>query len=396
MVQSSLGSGPRCDPVSMEPDGDAGVHAPDFGHLSFASSPSVMSTPRPQRKTFAELLPQLFLFPLLIVTVLVMVWLLFAASAQDNRGIEELLADIQSGGQHSRKQDTYALAQKAIEVSKEGKHFSASQTRLLLAMLETEKDPKMLEFVTMALGSAGEPNLSLPAMQEMALAETQPEAARMNAVRALGLGRHGKADRAASVLLQVVRRNADAGSWEFRWNALAALANLHSQAAVEPLKSALEDPRRELRWSAACWLAQVYDDKSGMAILRQLLDWKHMDGQVGDNGRALLHEQKEHYMLMALEAIARLEGPAARDVIEEKTRDARSPKVRNAALKLVQSLGPRASLSGRKSGAFQLARQRWSWTDSARMKIQGRIREDLVLFSMVPEEFIAKNNRGSV
>ncbi|MBI4606351.1 MAG: hypothetical protein HY721_30670, partial [Planctomycetes bacterium] len=48
-----------------------------------------MAAQRPHRKSFAQLFPQLFLFPLLIATVGVLVYLFFIASAQDTRSVEE-------------------------------------------------------------------------------------------------------------------------------------------------------------------------------------------------------------------------------------------------------------------------------------------------------------------
>ena len=53
-----------------------------------------------RRPTFGEQLPQLFLFPLLIVVVGTMVYLFFIASGKDQRTIPELIADIETGGEH--------------------------------------------------------------------------------------------------------------------------------------------------------------------------------------------------------------------------------------------------------------------------------------------------------
>ena len=305
--------------------------------------------PSAERKTFFQLFPQLFLFPLLIVTVAVLVWLLFVASAQDNRSVAELISDLQVGGAHARKQDAYTLAQKAKATTGKDEYFSAENTRQLLALVDqVEKrgdDPELLKFLTLAVGRAGRPEMTVPVMTRLALDETSPPEARVQATWALGLSR---SPQAAETLMKVVEMHSDAASWEFRWNALAGLSNLGEPDAQPLLRRALEDPRRELRWSAACWLANVFNDASGVDTLRSLVDWSFLDEQRGEQGQLLTHEQKEGYLLQALEGLARVQGEGALDVIEEKASEDRSPKVRNAALKLKGEI-----LAGRENGVAE-------------------------------------------
>ena len=292
-----------------------------------------------QQKTFFELLPQLFLFPLLIVTVCVLVWLLFIASAQDNRSADQLVSDLQSGGSHGRKQDAYALAMKARELSEDGKYFSADVTRQLLAFVARERqlaeDPEFLEFLVMAVGRAGAPAQSIPVMTGLALDLEAPPQARMWAVRALGLS---GTPTASSSLLLVLASHREPRDWEFRWNALAGLVNLRSPAAVEHLQRALQETRRELRWSAACWLAMAYSDGEGRSLLEDLTDWAFLDQQVGEDGKQLTHEQKEKYMMMALEGLVRLDGRDALPLLRAKSEERRSPGVQDLALRLIENL----------------------------------------------------------
>jgi HEAT repeat protein len=292
-----------------------------------------------QQKTFLELLPQLFLFPLLIVTVCVLVWLLFIASAQDNRSAEELVSDLQSGGSHGRKQDAYALALKARELSQDGQYFSADVTRQLLAFVARERqlaeDPEFLEFLVMAVGRAGDPAQSVPVMTGLALDPATPPQARIWAVRALGLS---GASTAGSSLLLVLASHREAGDWEFRWNALAGLVNLRSPAAVEHLRRALQETRRELRWSAACWLAMTYSDGEGRSVLEDLTDWAFLDQQMGEDSNQLTLQQKEKYMMMALEGLVRLDGRGALPLLKAKREERRSPGVQDLVLRLIGNL----------------------------------------------------------
>ena len=303
-----------------------------------------------ERKSFLELVPQLFLFPLIIVTIGVLVYLLFIASAQDNRTVEELIADLQSGGAHGRRQDAYTLSQRAIDIRSRGDYFTDAATRSLLSMVEKGEsggDPELFQFLTLAAGSAGRPELTVPAMVRISRSEASPEKARMYAVRALGLSRPAESaspevrqamEEAAMALREVVARHDEPEAWEFRWNALAGLANLRRREAVPLLHGALGEARREIRWSAACWLATFFQDGEGASTLEQLVDWDYLDGEIGDHRRELTAQEKEYYMLMALEGLVRLRGREAAPLLEEKARDRRSLKVRNSALKLKEEV----------------------------------------------------------
>ena len=92
-------------------DGEINTHAAGDDMDPGGEPPRAVSVaPRKGGKSFLELFPQLFLFPFLIVIVLVMVWVFFGAIAKDNRSVADLLRDIQVGSGHSRLQDAEALA----------------------------------------------------------------------------------------------------------------------------------------------------------------------------------------------------------------------------------------------------------------------------------------------
>jgi hypothetical protein len=291
------------------------------------------------RKTFFELFPQLFLFPLVIVTVCVLVWLFFVASSQDNRSVDELITDIQSGGAHGRKQDAYSLALKAREFAADGKHFSPGNTRQLISFLQRERrldeDSELLEFLVMAVGRAGDPSLSVPLMSEIAVSETDRPQAAVWAVRALGLSGSSEA---AVTLREVIAKRSQPDDWEFRWNALAGLTNLRDPAVVPLLEETLNERRRELRWSAACWLASVFSSDAGRRVLSSLVEWDFLDEQIGEHGQGLTFEQKEKYMLMALEGLVRLDGRGTLELLRRKSQEKRSLQVRNLALERIEEL----------------------------------------------------------
>lgn len=286
-------------------------------------------------KSFGQLFPQLFLFPLLLVTVGVLVWLFFIASAQDNRSVEDMISDMESGGAHARAQDAYALALKANDLSQKGEFFSAESTRRIFSLLERLKDEENLtEFLTLALGGAGTPEISLPLMIKMALApETAPKA-RLNAVYALGLS--GSPD-AVEPFREVIDRFVGPEEWKLRWVALGGLARLRHASAIPYLRKALGDPHREVSWGAACWLANYFQDSGGVETLRKLLDWHFLDGERGSQNEELLPEEKEKFMVEALQGLYCVEKENALDLVKEKSRDPRSYKVQNAAHQILSA-----------------------------------------------------------
>ncbi len=290
---------------------------------------------RVDRPTFSELFPQLFLFPLVIVVVCVLVYLLFVASGKDSRDIRQLIIDIESGGELARKQDAYSLA---VEVRNMGPQETLDEelTRKLLGLREQfGEEAEFAKYITLALGRVGDPTLTLPLMRELA---TQPRIdpdQRITAVTALGLMLHTPS--ASEVLVQVVEAYPGPDDWELRWRALGGLTNLQHPTTKPLLVKALQDTRREIRWSAACWLAGVFRDPTGAAFLEELVSWEFLDAERGED-RELRHDEKEGYMIQALRGLVALRGGEARSLLERLARDDRSFKVRDAALRALDEM----------------------------------------------------------
>lgn len=294
------------------------------------------SSQRGAPKTFAQLFPQLFLFPLLIVAVGVMGYYFFRASTEDTRTVEELLSDIESGGSHSRKQDMYALAVKVRDLttaSGEPQYFSEATTRQLLGLLErSQDDATVRQYLTAALGRAGTPSLTVPLLSAIALAPERTPEERVYAIQGLTLSR---APSALDTLKKVIDQNGSAETWEVRWVALAGLANSGAREAVPYLRQFLGEPRRELSWSSACWLANYFSDDAGIETLRKLTDWSYLDGERGDRSRPLSNAEKEQYMVMAMEGLWHLEKGDATAVLQARSRDSRSARVKRVAFDLL-------------------------------------------------------------
>ena len=241
---------------------------------------------------------------LLIVVVCVLVYLLFVASGKDSRDIRQLIVDIESGGALARKQDAYSLAMQVRDMQP-GVWLDKELTEKLLRLREQFGDEVEFEkYVTLTLGRVGDPELTLPLMRELATSDQVDPEQQITAVTALGLM---QSPEAAQILVRVVVANPGADAWELRWRALGGLTRMREAEGRRLLRDALGDNRREIRWSAACWLAEVYTDPSGANLLDDLVSWEFLDAERGAD-RELRLDEKEGYMIQALRGLAVLRG----------------------------------------------------------------------------------------
>ena len=307
---------------------------------------------------FGKLFPQLFLFPLLLVTVAVLVYLLFVASARDSRSIDDLLRDIQSGGGHSRKQDAWALAQKVSEVDTRGGdgYITEEQTRQLLRLLDQaieDDDDEMRSFLVFAFGRLGQPELTWPRLKGILDDPATSSEVRKNVILGLSLSRNRAA---VPTLLHEVRSRTDPGEWETRWIATHAVVNIltHGEAlpadrlandplvemAVRGLRPMVGNSRKEVSWNTSVWLAKYFRDDQGESVLRDLVSWEFLDAQRGERNQELTEGEKAAFMALAIEGLYALHGADLRALLEEKKND-RSLPVRNVALTCLGELnGP--------------------------------------------------------
>jgi HEAT repeat protein len=286
-----------------------------------------------RKKTFGQLFPQLFLFPLILVVVGVLVYLFFHATLKDARQVDEIIADLESGGQASRRQDAYALALDARDLVAKGDRYSPEVTRKLLRLLDRfQDDPEGRRFITLAAGRAGDPELTLEPMSRLAIDPAASPEIRIEAVCALGLSR---SPRAVETLKKVIDENAGPDGWETRRYALAGLVEIGDESAIPYLRRGLEDSRREIQWYSAYGLAATFRDPSGKEILEKLVNWDYLDQLRGDRARGLEPLEKELNMMFALYGLYRLEGAGVAALLKEKARDPRSVKVRDVANRLL-------------------------------------------------------------
>lgn len=305
-------------------------------------------------KSFLELFPQLFLFPLLIVIVLVLVWVFFGAIAADNRGVADLLRDIQAGGGHSRQQDAKALADLLVakHATGENPYLSNAETGQLLQLVKNAaaEEDELRRFLVLALGRSGQPELAVPFLLDLLSRKDLPDETRQATIA--GLAWSGDS-RAVLPLLDEIDRPGGEQSWQSRVLAIGGVVSIlirensgkerpspddpRVRMVVQKLKSQVNDSRREISWNTAFLLARHFGDNSGEVILQDMLSWDFLAEQRGDDDRVLTLQQKEQWMCRGLEGLYKIRGSGLKDVLEEKKSD-RNMRVRAMAMKLLEKL----------------------------------------------------------
>jgi hypothetical protein len=304
--------------------------------------------PAPKKRRFF-LVPQLFLFPLVIVSVMVLIYVFFAAASEESRTVGQLIGDLKVEGLLNRQassRSAYALALLASDMERTGRRLDENETRQLIDVLDHSKEnPAIHQYVVLALGRIGREELAFPILLGVLADPRRGQGARIEAVRGLCLSR---SPRAAPPLLGALRAARREEEFELRASILQALTNIAgppgrpSPAGQPPagaelraeiaaaLKDALKDPSPLVSRNAAMWLADTFRDPAGVSTLRLLLDWDHLAAQ------PLSFEEEEVMICRAIECLARLGDQESIPAIRAHAAGSRSYKVKNAALRALR------------------------------------------------------------
>ncbi len=323
-----MSDSPTPSEPSSPPESPANSQGPEPGKPP-ASAPLPV---RLDERNFTQLVPQFFIFPLVLVTIIVMIYVLFGASAENNRTVEEVLHDLHSGWLQTKNRAAYELAMRTKDMEEKSEKFTPEVTEEILRILSSNEDSKIRSYLFRALGSAGDPELSLPALLKF-LTEGKSDnlEEKVEAIRGLGLSRSPEA---LPPLYQQLQLFQGEENWEPRLITLSAIAHITSSAgaseeirrpAIEELKKGLSDPKWMVSWNCAAVLADRYKDPSGVHILRNLLDREYIK-KVDKN----LEQEKfqEDWVITAVRSLIALEDEVSYKKIEEMRQDP-SARVRN-------------------------------------------------------------------
>jgi hypothetical protein len=239
----------------------------------------------------AGFLLQLFVIPLVIVTIIVLIWLMFSWLAHLGSDPRQLVSDLQRLNEASwQKALTLAelLRNPDYEHLKRDPQFADELAQVLAEQLDenagSQQAIKLRVFLARALGELHVPSV-LPPLLEAAAQEHRPEDldVRRSAVEALAVyashnGASGLQNERAvmEVLLAASRERSDQSAdqqsrAELRSAAAFALGVVGGEEALNRLETMTTDAYSNARFNAALGLAR-HGDRRAEAVLLEMLD----------------------------------------------------------------------------------------------------------------------------
>ena len=287
------------------------------------------SVPPPRQGT-PFLVLQFFIFPMAIVAVCVVVFLVFGVIAAESKGARQYVDEVRTGSANRRWQAAFELS-RVLQAGKDPALREPAFVDQVLSAFATasSEDPRVRRYLALALGRLGD-RRAVPALREAAGAQSAgaPDAdTQVYAVWALG----AIGDEAALPDLLALARSEDAG---LRKAAVHALGTFPAASAQAALAAALTDGVEDVRWNAALGLARRADPRSAPVLLEM------MDRGTLARVPQLTRDQQEEALLEATKAAARVREGSLRGMLE-RLRDADpSLRVREAARSALASPSP--------------------------------------------------------
>jgi HEAT repeat protein len=285
-----------------------------------ASAPEEQPAPR-QRTPFLVL--QFFVFPMVIVAICVLVFVLFGLVASEGRGARDYLNEVRTGSANRRWQAAFELS-KVLQAGKDPALADPGFTSEVAHAFDESAadDPRVRRYLAVALGRLGDRRavpVLLKALEDPAAgAPSLDPDTRIYAVWALGV----IGDPQALPRLLALARNEDAG---LRKTAVYAVGAFSSADARAVLVASLADPVEDVRWNAALALARTGDARA-TPVLLQMMDRSHLS-QVNE----LTEPQREEAMLEAVKMAAKVPDQALRASLERLRDGDSSLRIREAA-----------------------------------------------------------------
>jgi HEAT repeat protein len=274
---------------------------------------------------------QFFLIPLAVVGVTVLVYAGFRSMIADDRGPQDYLAEIRSGGSNRRWPAAYELSRLMADPKVRADRTLAPA---LVKAFEASKDddPRVRRYLALAIGRL-DPPLPSDAVADLTVALDDPDSeARITTIWALG----SSGDASVVPKLQPLYESADAG---IRKIVVYALGALPGDRQLITLRTALQDTAPDVRWNAAVGLAR-HGSQEAVPTLGQMLDREYVEKAVKRDVRQDEDQDPvSDVMISGLRAAAALKADALREPIQNLSREDRSMKVRQAALEALKVMG---------------------------------------------------------
>jgi len=265
-----------------------------------------MTNPPPDipKESPRSILFQFVIFPLGIVCVAVIIFLLFGKLATEEHTIPDYLNAIRSGSAHERWQAAYQLS-KSLKRGEAARYPNLEQQVAAIYVQSKHDDPRIRRYLSMVLGTLGDRRATPVLLDGL---DDRDVDNRLYTLIALGQLR----DPAA--VPRIVQATNDEER-DVRKAAYYALGEIADPRAIPALVHGLDDEVADVRWNAAISLSQ-FGDRRAIPLLREMLDRTRLS-QIRD----MREDQKEDAMIVAMSAYAKLAGPEARPDLERLARD---------------------------------------------------------------------------
>jgi len=312
--------------------------------------------PRSPLTAAPALAVQFFLIPLAVVAVVAVVYLGFRSMLTDDRGAQEYLAEIRSGGADRRWPAAYELSRlmadpkvradrslapalvDAFERAKDDDPRMRRYLALAIGRLDPPMPPEAIEVLSRSLdvpdsGAAPESPVSNAWISRLTgWSESDIGEVRISTIWALG----ASGDPQVAARLQPFYESPDPG---IRKMVVYALGALPGDAQLGTLQTALQDTEPDVRWNAAVALAR-HGRREGAGVIRQMLDRGYVEQTVKREVRQDSDiDPIADVMISGLRAAAALRDDTLREPIAVLSQQDRSMKVRQAALEALKAIG---------------------------------------------------------
>lgn len=263
----------------------------------------------------------LFVVPLLVVVASVLVFIGFGWIAYEANTVSDYLNDMRSGWRPRRAQAAYELS-KILLADPDALEDEPGVKAELRHLFQESEDEEMRRYLALVLGRTRDPQV-VPLLVD---ALDDPDS-QIRIYALWGLGASGAPS--ARGPLEEALADEDPG---IRKIAAYALGELGLPETAPALRARLDDPVTDVRWNAALSLARL-GDPAGVPVLERMLD-RELLAQVPE----ITPEQQEEAMISAVEALAAVQGTAARPVLKELAERDPSLKVRQAAIEALEAI----------------------------------------------------------
>jgi len=262
------------------------------------------------------------LVPLIVVSVVVFLIVLFGQMALREKTVRDYLYDIRTGSQSERWQAAYHLSNLLANPKKDYETEARKQLPEMILIFRNTKgnDPQIRRYMALALGRLKDPR-AVPALQEA----MNDEDSQTVIWCIWGLGSIGD----KSAVPGIIEKLEDSDS-AIRSMSAYVLGAIQDPRAVPPLQAHLDDATAEVSWNSAIALARM-NNASGADVLLKIMHRDYLAGFL-----QMSEQNKEELMINAIKVSAKLGDPPLTQLIKTLSGSDPSPRVRDAAIKALE------------------------------------------------------------